>query len=125
MKLVTGVDILHIPRLKKSLQNPRFLSRVYGSREIEHYENSGKKVSFLAGSFCAKEAFSKALGTGVRGFSLAEVEVLHDTLGKPYFSFSGKAESLVSNAGLSFSLSISHETEYAIAFVTGWTVSNT
>ena len=60
-------------------------------------------------------AFSKALGTGIRGFSLREVRVAENELGKPYFILSGRAGKLAE--GLELSLSISHEREYAVAMV--------
>lgn len=74
----------------------------------------------IAANFAAKEAFSKALGTGVRGFSLAEVSVLRDHLGAPYFAFSGEAEKQVRERGLQFSVSLTHTDELAAAFVVAW-----
>ena len=61
---------------------------------------------------------AKALGTGIRGFRLSEVEVLHDALGAPYFAFSGNAEALVQKRGLIVSLSITHTDALAAAMVT-------
>lgn len=116
----TGVDILRVKRLEESLENPRFLTRVYGSSELELWETRRKNPLFLAGNFCAKEAFSKALGTGIRGFALSEVEVLRDELGKPYFRLSGNAARIVSEKNLAFDVSISHEGDYAVAFVVAW-----
>lgn len=120
MEFRTGIDILEIERIKKSLSNQRFLTRLFGVSERRQYEERGCKASFLAGNFCAKEAFSKALGTGVRGFALAEVEVLRDSLGKPYFKFSGKARNIVEKSGYTFEVSISHSDKTAIASVVCW-----
>ncbi len=97
-----GIDIIEIARIKKSATNPRFLSRVFGAEELALYRERGQSPSFLAANFCAKEAFSKAVGTGVRGFELCEVQLLRDCLGKPYLSFSGAAARLVISLGLSF-----------------------
>lgn len=119
MQITTGVDILKISRIENSLKNPNFLTRVFGPREVQDYEIH-QKIESLAGNYCAKEAFSKALGTGVRKFSLNEVEVLRDSLGKPFFVFSGRAKDIVKAQGLSFSVSISHEADYAVAFVVAW-----
>lgn len=116
----TGVDIVSIDRISKSLKNPRFLNHVYGEGEISLYHARGENPSFLAGNFAAKEAFSKALSTGVRGFSLCEVEVLRGVQGSPFFALSGKAKQIAEETGYSFSLSISHEKEYAIAFVVAY-----
>lgn len=112
-----GVDILRICRMEQSLGNPRFLTRVFGERELEQYHRRGEKVSFLAANFCAKEAFGKALGTGVRRFRLREVEVLRDALGKPFFRLSGQALLRARESGLEFSVSLSHTNDCAIAFV--------
>ena len=118
--LRTGVDIVEIARIEKSLSNPRFLARLFGASEGEQFAARGAKASFAAGNFCAKEAFSKALGTGVRGFALHEVEVLRDGLGAPYFVFSGEARRLVETGGLGFSVSISHCRAYAVATVVAY-----
>ncbi len=112
-----GIDIIEISRIKKSATNPRFLSRVYGVRELELYNERGHSPGFLAANFCAKEAFSKAIGTGVRGFELKEVQLLRDSLGKPYLSLSGAAERLAESRGLAFETSVSHAREYAAAIV--------
>ena len=114
-----GVDIVSIERIAKSLERQSFLTKVYGSREIALFATENRiKTNSLAANFAAKEAFSKALGTGVRGFELTEVEILRDELGKPYFVFSGKAKEIVESKNLHFMVSISHEKDKAIAFVT-------
>ena len=68
-------------------------------------------------AFCAKEAFSKSLGTGISGFSLKEVSLLHNERGKPYLSFSGNAEKIVHKTGCSFDVSITHTESLATAVV--------
>lgn len=110
-----GIDAVEISRIEHSLKSDGFKKRVYGSRELEELEN--KKAESFAGAFCAKEAFSKALGTGIRGFSLNEVQVLHDGYGAPYFYFTGNAEKIVREKGLEFSLSITHTEAFATASV--------
>ena len=120
MGLRVGVDMEDIARIERCLLRPRFLLRFFGAREREQYTRQGARPSFLAGNFCAKEAFAKALGTGIRGFALAEVEVLRDEWGAPYFVFSGKALQLVEQAGLRFELSLSHTRDHAIAFVVAY-----
>ena len=114
-----GVDIVSIDRIEKSLEKKGFLTKVYGNEEIALFANENKiKTNSLAANFAAKEAFSKALGTGVRGFELTEVQILRDDMGKPYFAFSGKAKEIVESRNLSFMVSLSHEKDKAIAFVT-------
>ncbi|MBQ6896804.1 MAG: holo-ACP synthase [Oscillospiraceae bacterium] len=113
-----GVDIVSIDRIEKSLARDSFLTKVYGKGEIAVFAAEGKpKTNSLAANFAAKEAFSKALGTGVRGFELTEVEILRDDMGKPYFFLSGKAREIAESRNLVFSVSLSHEKDRAIAFV--------
>lgn len=113
-----GVDIVSVDRIAKSLEKEGFLRKVYGQREIALFVSENRiKTNSLAANFAAKEAFSKALGTGVRGFELAEVEILRDEMGKPYFYLSGAAKQIAEDKNLSFQLSLSHEKDKAIAFV--------
>ncbi len=104
-----GVDICRCSRFEG--KERRFLERIFSPEEIS--ASSGPE--YLASRFAAKEAFSKALGTGIRGFSLREITVREDEAGKPYFHLEGRALSV--SSGLSFHLSISHEREYAVAMV--------
>ena len=110
-----GIDIVDIERIKKSSENNRFMSRVFSKLELDYFSSLKDPYPSMAGGWAAKEAFSKALGTGVRGFSLNEVSVLHNDNGNPYLEFSGKAVKVAS--GLSFSVSISHTDTLATAVV--------
>lgn len=114
-----GIDIIEIERIEKSLENESFKRRVFGEEELK--ELVLKKSESYAGAFCAKEAFSKALRTGIRDFSLCEVQILHDELGAPYFLLSGNAEKIVTDRRLKLALSISHTEKYATAVVTAYT----
>ena len=87
----------------------------YDDNELKELES--KRYESYAGAFCAKEAFAKALGTGVRGFSLCEVQILHDEYGAPNFSLSGNAQKIATEKGLEFSLSITHTDTIAMASV--------
>jgi holo-[acyl-carrier protein] synthase len=71
----------------------------------------------IAANWAAKEAFSKAMGTGIRGFGLNEVSVLRNEAGAPYFLLTGNAKILADQRGFSFSVSLSHTAELALAFV--------
>lgn len=116
MTIKAGIDLVEIDRMAAAVESSdRFLQRVLGDREREYYEAHGMKTESLAAAFAAKEAFSKAMGTGVRDFSLREVEVLHDELGCPHYAFSGRAEKLVKETGLSFELSLTHTKTTAAA----------
>ena len=116
--LRNGIDLVEIERVRRAAEKPAFLQRVFGDRERAAREARGKRPEQLAGAFAAKEAFAKALGTGIRGFALSEVEVLHDALGAPYFALSGKAAALADERGLTFALSITHTGTLAAAMVT-------
>lgn len=116
MKYKIGTDIEEIDRIEKAvLQNPAFLNRVYTENEIQYLNSRGKFIySSAAGIFCAKEAFSKALGTGFVNFGLHDVEILHNSSGAPYINLKGKLSYL---SGSDFSVSISHTNKYATATV--------
>lgn len=118
--LTTGIDLVRIDRVKKAMANPRFLTRVFSVAERSLFEERGFRAETVAANFAAKEAFSKALGTGVRGFALSEVSVLRDSLGRPYFCLEGRAKKLAERTGLSFTLSLSHTDDTAAAFVLGY-----
>lgn len=114
-----GIDIVEIERIERSLKKDGFKSFVYSAEELRELES--KKPESYAAAFCAKEAFSKALGSGIDGFKLNEVQVLHNSSGAPYFMLSGNAEKIAREKGLKFSLSISHCEKYAVAAVIAYT----
>lgn len=89
-----GIDIVEIERIKKALDKHGFSKRFFTEEE---QKMSGNKVVMLADNFAVKEAVSKALGTGVRGFVLKDIEVLRDELGKPYVNLYGGALNIYNN----------------------------
>ena len=109
-----GNDIVEIPRITASMQNERFMTFCFSERERTEY---GASVQKLSGCFAAKEAIAKALGTGVRGFSMDEITVMRDELGKPYFVFEGKIEQIMESKLLTAHLAITNTNEYALANV--------
>lgn len=113
----TGIDMLEISRVEQSLNNRKFINRVYGVSEQEELMAKAFPAQSAAASFAAKEAFAKALGIGIGGFALYEVEVLHEKSGKPYLYFSGNVKKLIDDKKLNFSLSITHTKDYAAAVV--------
>ncbi len=115
--LYTGIDLTEIERIKKSTENPRFTARVFSAKEQEYFASKRNPYPSMAAAFAAKEAFSKALGTGIRGFALNEVSVEHDPLGAPFFTFTGSAAEIVRRRKLTFSLSLTHTDTVAAAFV--------
>ena len=117
--LLVGIDLVEINRIEKSVKNPRFCSRVLGVTEYSQLQLRGFPVQSIAASFSAKEAFSKALGTGLRGFSMNEVELLRDISGKPTLKLSGRALQIARACNLQFSVSVTHTKAYAAAVVIG------
>lgn len=112
-----GIDLVKISRIEKALETKRFRGRCFGERELAEQALRGDRAEGFAACFAAKEAFSKAIGTGVRGFSLRQVELLHGENGAPYLHLSGEAAEIAECRGLRLSVSITHECEYAAAFV--------
>ncbi len=108
-----GIDSVEISRVEKSIRSPSFLEKVYSKKEREQL--NGRRAESYAGNFAAKEAFSKALGTGIRGIKLSDISVLRDGLGAPYLELSGTAKEAAK--GLSFTVSITHTRELATAVV--------
>ncbi len=117
--IAVGVDIIEIARIQRVLHDfgDRFLRRVYTDRERERYAD---RVPELAARFAAKEATSKALGTGIRGLRWREMEVLPNRRGKPVLVLHGRAAARAAHLGLNhFSVSLTHSRTDAMAFVVG------
>lgn len=118
MILGIGTDIIEIDRISRAIDNtPMFLEKIFTKREIEQLTRSKLRVESVAGNFAVKEAVSKALGTGVRGFNFKDIEVLRDELGKPVVEVSDKIKELIKVNNYLFNVSISHNKTMAIAFV--------
>lgn len=111
-----GLDLVEVSRMEKSLKNPRFIARVFGDSEQKLFLGN-HRTERAAANFAAKEAFGKALGSGIAGFSLREVEVLRGEKGEPYLALHGRAKELAQLRGLRFFLSLTHTAEYAQAIV--------
>ncbi len=114
-----GVDIVEIERFKKIIiEKPKFLKRFFTDDENLMFKNKQMKAETIAGNFAAKEAVSKAFGTGVRGFNLLDIEVLRDELGHPFVNLYNGAQRVATEKGIeTLMVSISHSNENAIAFV--------
>jgi len=116
-EVAVGIDIIEIGRIQRSLDDfgERFLNRVYTERERSWYRG---RVNELAARFAAKEATSKALGTGIIGIRWREMEVLPNRRGKPVLILHGRAAERARQLGLtSFSISLTHSRTDAMAFV--------
>lgn len=112
-----GTDIIEIDRIKAAIERtPSFLNKAFTEKEIELFKAKEMRVETIAGNFAAKEALSKALGTGFRGYSLQDFEILRDQLGKPIVNISKKARQKIGDRVLNINVSISHNKSNAIAF---------
>jgi holo-[acyl-carrier protein] synthase len=113
-----GVDICDVKRIRNLTEkhHMKFLEKVFTGGEIQYCLNKVSKHTSLAARFAAKEAFLKALGTGLRsGLQWKEIEVENDDLGKPHLKLHGETAKTVGNRNIL--LSLSHTDENAIAFV--------
>lgn len=115
-----GTDISEVKRFKKWLENPSMINRFFNEEEFFSGEGAlERKLQHYAARFSAKEAFVKALGTGFKNFSLKEIYVTKDSEGKPFINVTGNAEKILKErcGNCSMHLTLSHEKEYAVAFV--------
>ena len=112
-----GNDIIEIEGIEKAISKEGFKNKIYSQRELENIQKRGNRTETYAGIFSAKEAISKAIGTGVREFSLTDLEILNDDLGKPYVVVSEKLDKILRNKKEDYQIeiSISHSKKYAIA----------
>ena len=114
-----GTDITSIQRIKKSVKNKKFFKRLFSNEEIAKCNKQKKIVNCYAKRFAAKEAFSKAVGTGISGkVNFRAINILRDSNGKPFFEFDDVLKKLLSDLGIIQShVSLSDERDYAIAYV--------
>lgn len=111
-----GCDLCEIGRIEKT--DERFLEKCFTKRERELFSKKHNKAQTVAANFAAKEALSKALGTGMRRFSFEDIEVLRDDLGKPYINvYNGAKEKCKSKGITDIFVSLSHTDSLAMAYV--------
>lgn len=117
--VAVGLDVIEIERIAQIVEQhgDRFLRRIYTERERERYAT---RVPELAARFAAKEATSKALGTGIRGLTWRDMEILSNRRGKPILVLHGGAAERAAALGLvHFDVSLTHSRTVAMAFVVG------
>lgn len=114
-----GTDITEVGRFEKWVKNPEMLERFFNEKECGFSGSIASQCQHYAARFAAKEAFSKALGTGITGFNLKEVYITKDSEGKPLLNIEGAALSIMKErlGECNAFISLSHEKEYAVAFV--------
>ena len=116
-----GTDIVQIERIKKNIENKNFVNKIYTENEQVYLQKRQFSPQTAAGIFAAKEAVSKALGTGISGFNITDIEILKDEFDKPEVLLHNNALEISQDRGISkINISISHEKDYAIAFVVGY-----
>ncbi|WEG12532.1 holo-ACP synthase [Pullulanibacillus sp. KACC 23026] len=109
-----GMDLVEMDRIEQAMKNERFIKRVLGTSEYQVYLtlSERRQLEFVAGRFAAKEAFSKAFGTGIgKALSWQDVEILNDSAGKPILT------STVCSETESVHVSLTHTKEMAAAYV--------
>ena len=114
-----GTDIAEVKRFEKWVEKPEMIERFFNEKECGFSGSIASQCQHYAARFAAKEAFSKALGTGITGFNLKEVYITKDSEGKPLLNIEGAALSIMKErlGECNVFISLSHEKEYAIAFV--------
>ena len=118
-----GTDIANISRIKNLIKNKKFLTRIFSKIEMSKCNQQINKANCFAKRFAAKEAFSKALGTGIaKGIKFNEIVILNEKNGKPFIKLLNNTKKVVSKKikkkKYKISLSIADEKNYAVAFVT-------
>ena len=114
MNYLVGTDIIEIERIKKAVQNEKFIKHVYTENEIKYCESKKvQKYQSYAGKFAAKEAIYKALSERIKtNYKWTDFEILNDEKGRPFVNLKLKINNLKK-----IELSISHCKEYAISYV--------
>ena len=116
-----GTDIVEYARIESMWQRhqERLAERLLSRSELAEYSNHADPARLLAKRFAAKEAFAKALGSGLRHpVNLTAISVVHDGLGKPVLQFEPELRTYLAQAGIgAHHLSISDERSMVVAFV--------
>ncbi|QEK13572.1 holo-ACP synthase [Crassaminicella thermophila] len=112
-----GIDIIEIKRIKNAInRNDKFLQRIFCKEEINYFSTINYRINTIAGTFAAKEAVIKALGTGLRNFKWTDIQIHRDHLGKPFVVLQNNAKKIAQeNSIKEILITISHSKEYAVA----------
>tara|TARA_B100002019_G_scaffold212633_1_gene185372 strand:+ start:1297 stop:1680 length:384 start_codon:yes stop_codon:yes gene_type:complete len=118
-----GTDIVKVSRIKKFVKKKTFITRLFNKQEVLKCKKTKNPSNCFAKRFAAKEAFSKALGTGIsKGINFNEIVVLNEKNGKPFIKLLDKTKKNVEKKfkkkKFKISLSLTDEEKYAVAFVT-------
>lgn len=111
-----GCDLCAISRMEEIIRDGRFLSRYFTAAECAYIRSRKLQAQTAAGIFAAKEAFLKALGTGLGGAALSDIEISHTPLGAPEYLINDKTRAALDIRGAQRAfLSISHDGDFAMA----------
>ena len=132
MKIIgIGVDIVDNTRIRNLIKNKGFISRIFSKKEIDQSKKIKNNVNYYSKRFAAKEALSKAIGTGFRkGLNFKDITIVNDKLGKPGYEISSNVKRLIylkfKTRKIKISLSLADEKNYSIAFsvIHKWLVKN-
>ncbi len=117
-----GTDIVEVNRIEKSIKKKLFIQKIFSKEEILKCKKIKNPSNCFAKRFAAKEAFSKALGTGIsKGINFNEIIILNEKNGKPFIKLLNKTKKNVEKKikkKFKISLSLTDEKKYAVAFVT-------
>ena len=109
-----GVDLFKIERIKNI---EKLYNKIFTEIELKYFNSLNNPLESMAGTFAAKEAFAKSFGKGLEYIEFKEIEVRHTDMHAPYFVFYGQIKKEIEENNYNFSLSISHDGDYAIAYV--------
>ena len=122
MKISVGTDIIEIDRIKAAVSNPKFINRIYTTKEISYCEKThNMKFQHYGARFAGKEATFKAISaflTTPEKFNWKNIEITNDPYGKPHVEIINYKDSGLNNINLDISLS--HVKDYAVAYVTAY-----
>ena len=122
MKIIgVGVDIIDNTRIKNSIKNKKFISRIFSKKEINQSKKIKNKIKYYSKRFAAKESLSKAIGSGFRNdLNFKDISIVNDKYGKPYYELNNKVKKLIYSKfkvkKIKISLSLADERKYSIAF---------
>jgi holo-[acyl-carrier protein] synthase len=114
-----GIDVVHVERMERWQKKAGLMERYFHPNELATAASRGSSaVLSLAARFAAKEAFGKALGTGLSGIILKDIIVINRHNGRPEIQVHGTAETALKNAGANrIHVSLTHERDNAVAMV--------
>jgi holo-[acyl-carrier protein] synthase len=117
--MTVGIDIIEVRRIEKAMKKwgDRFIKRVFLPQEIASCSSKRDPFACFSGRFAAKEAFSKALGTGIRVLSWKDIEVVQNRMGKPYLIIRGRSKELLGNRQHDVSISDTDSLATAIVII--------